>query len=29
MIDPNEYGLFLGWRRLGSIADVGESVFFV
>ncbi len=29
MIDPNEYGLWLGRRRLGSIAEAGESVLLV
>ncbi len=29
MIDPNEYGFWLGRRRLGSIAEAGESVLLV
>lgn len=29
MIDPNEFGLLLGRRRLGSIAEVGDNVLLV
>lgn len=28
-MDPAEYGLFLGRRRLGSLAEVGDGVLFV